>query len=497
MAGHVFLVHGDLKKLACDSWLVPSGDLPRPGPHWRDAVANSGPDGTPRSWAERQSRVIHWDPLKSGDPRPWVVCTINYEGAAAAEFVRPAVEYLRIATAELGTKRPSRRTYPLLALPVIGAGRGGGKDQAGAIVQQLLPVLYDFTQEHPVDIALVMQDPAQYAAAQSARTRLKGENAWPTLPAPIRDSIDDLARRANRQELVLFLGAGVSKAAGLPTWKELLNSLGGEKLASDREFVDLSELDKARVIQGRLDGDRAFRKEVAKLLRASRYSLAHGFLAALPTREVVTTNYDTLFEMASAAINRPVDVLPYDQISGNRWLLKLHGCVSKPDQIVLTREDYLRYDVQKGALAGLVQGLLITRHMLFVGFSMNDDNFHRIADEVRRAVQREPFGTCLSVAENRLLQEVWEKDLRWVGLGSLPESARMLEIVLDRLAAKTVVSAHHLFDKNYEATLSDADKELRNRLTLLRDLVSSTSEENRQNAAWAEVEKLLERLGLR
>src|SRR5689334_24897710 len=99
--------------------------------------------------------------------------------------------------------------------------------------------------------------------------------------------------------------------------------------------------------------------------------------------------------------------------------------------------------------------------MLFVGFSLNDDNFHRIADAVRRAVRREPFGTSLSVAGNKLLRQSWAKDLDWVEFGEAPRSARLLEIFLDRLAAGTVAAADHLFDRKYEAILSEADRTLR------------------------------------
>lgn len=44
------------------------------------------------------------------------------------------------------------------------------------------------------------------------------------------------------------------------------------------------------------------------------------------------------------------------------------------------QQDYMRYQTRRSALSGIVQGLLITRHMLFIGFSLRDDNFHRIAD---------------------------------------------------------------------------------------------------------------------
>lgn len=40
----------------------------------------------------------------------------------------------------------------------------------------------------------------------------------------------------------------------------------------------------------------------------------------------------------------------------------------------------MRYSTNRSALSGIVQSLLITRHMLFVGFSLKDDNFHRIID---------------------------------------------------------------------------------------------------------------------
>lgn len=56
----------------------------------------------------------------------------------------------------------------------------------------------------------------------------------------------------------------------------------------------------------------------------------------------------------------------------------------------------MRYQTRRSALSGIVQSLLITRHMLFVGFSLRDDNFHRIVDEVRRSVQEQDVGSSPS-----------------------------------------------------------------------------------------------------
>ena len=495
MPGHVFLVHGDLTKLSCDAWLVPSGTRPGPGTVWRHAASQTPPPGTPSRWSQAQGLVLSWEPLHPGGPRSWVVCTFNHPDALPDEFVEAARQFLAVAAGSLGTPR-DRRACPLLAMPVVGTGHAGGAEQAGRIVRHLLPALYEFTRDRLIDVALVMKDPAQYAAAQAVRSEAPVEAAWPELDDPLLARVDDLADRAFRQELVLFLGAGVSQSAGLPSWDDLLRDLAGKDLADDADFKVLGALDRARVVQRRLPGDGHLGKAVADRIRAEHYSLAHGLLAALPVQEVVTTNYDTLFEAASKAVARPVDVLPYGQAGGGRrWLLKLHGCVSRPQDIVLTREDYLRYDADRAALAGLVQGLLITRHMLFVGFSLGDDNFHRIADAVRRAVRREPFGTSLSVAGNRLLREVWARDLDWVELGDLPGSARLLEIFLDRLAARTVATADHLFDPKYAATLSASEASLRDELARLEGFVAGVPQAERRGAAWVEVERLLNRLG--
>ncbi len=495
MPGHVFLVHGDLTQLACDAWLVPSGSYPRPGSIWQHAVSPIPPPGNPDHWARAPGRIVPWEPKEAGWPRPWVVLTAHWAEATADQFVEPAKQFLATAAASPGPPRGGR-ALPLLALPVVGAGHAGGAPQAGQIVRALLPALYDFTRANPIDVALVMKEPAQYAAAQAVRSELDVRVAWPELPDALIATADGLAYRASRQELVLFLGAGVSQSAGLPSWDGLLERLAGKDLAADPDFRQLGALDQARVVQRRLPTGYSLGEAVAAALPCQHYSLAHGLLASLPVLEVVTTNYDSLFEAASRAIDRPVDVLPYELTGGGRrWLLKLHGCTSRPGDIVLTREDYLRFDAGRAALAGLVQGLLLTRHMLFVGFSLADDNFHRIADAVRRVVKKGPFGTSLSVAGNRQLREIWSENLDWVELGDLPGSARLLEIFLDRLAARTVATADHLFDPKYAAILSPAEVRLRDELARLWDFVAAIPPEERKAAAWVEVERLLARLG--
>src|SRR5438067_671910 len=74
------------------------------------------------------------------------------------------------------------RARPLLALPVVGTGRGGAAERAGEVVQELLPRLRDFAaRTYPggreFDVALVCLDAATHAAAQAERVRRAD---WPT-----------------------------------------------------------------------------------------------------------------------------------------------------------------------------------------------------------------------------------------------------------------------------------------------------------------------------
>ena len=47
-------------------------------------------------------------------------------------------------------------------------------------------------------------------------------------------------------------------------------------------------------------------------------------------------------------------------------LIKMHGCVTEPDSIVITREDYMRYADNNGALRGLLSEMLMQRELVWV-----------------------------------------------------------------------------------------------------------------------------------
>jgi hypothetical protein len=474
--GHVFVVGGDLLKVHCSARLIPTSLNGQIMPYWREATGKKWRvlpadregmfSGGRRSVALDEVLDLHGvrgpeHPVSVRDGEYWLTDIISgapdddvgpagLEGDGFHDFVvRAALAGLRAFVAAAATSpcpRPlASRERPLLAVPVVGSGKSGGARVTGFILKALLDELEVLSLRHGVDLVLVCRDPAHLAAAQALRRR-EPRRWFGDLPQTLRERAFDLGQRAARGDLVLFLGAGVSVGAGLPDWKGLLAELAamvgmGTELLGTLDPYDTATLLEVGFRKKGGGDDQGMRQTLAARFQAPQVSLVHAILAGVPTSEVVTTNYDDLYEKACAAAGQDLQVLPWDRPTpGGRFLLKLHGCVTRPDEIVLTRRDYLRFADRKAALSGIVQALLITRHMLFVGFSTDDANFHQIADAVRKALgdrapDAERLGTVLDLYDHPARRLLWEGDLDWVGVGQAGESAalaaRRVEIVLD------------------------------------------------------------------
>jgi hypothetical protein len=436
-----------------------------------------------------------------------------------------------------------RRLCPLLGLPVVGAGAGGGAQRAGELVKDLLPFLDEFVRVRDIDVAIVDRNIVTHAAAQAERARRfqeQGRSGAEGLREDLRVVAKDLAKKALSGRLALFLGAGLSMAAGLPGWYSLLGRLGRRAGMSDTELRGLfcleNLLDQATYLERRLAGATTIGAAIKGLFDPlQHYALGHALLAALPVHEVITTNYDRLFDNAWGLVDgEGISILP-GQIRPDtrRWLLKMHGCVSDPDRIVLTRASYLRYDENLPGLAGIVQAFLITRHMLFVGFSLTDDNFHRLIDDVQRirdiARAEGELGTVLMLFPDPVREVLWQRDLRLVSMVSreeidaatqevraksapplsdqeareraeeqlTPEAARRLEVLLDQVAFLARGSNHLLEGQRFEAVLTEGEKQLSKALQEFVLQLNAVEVRNsvRETAAWPEVERMLINLG--
>src|SRR5262245_51553033 len=318
MVGHVFIVRGALSSFACDAWLMPCDSRAKPR-------ASFFPQGyKPRAgdpFIEPGPRTKRFEDWPNCWPQPWLTHVGGFKKSPVAWYMEAVREFLKKAGQEVSPSGYSpryRRARPLLAMPVIGTGAGGAAERAGEVMQALLPILDDFIQTHDIDVAVVERDTVKHTAAQAERARRFQEqgNCWAEeLREDLRREAQCLAKKALSGRLALFLGAGLSMAAGLPSWSDLLKELGQRAGMSEAELEGLfsleNYLDQATYLERRLVSTTigAAIRDIFDPLQA--YALGHALLATLPVHEVITTNYDQLFDNAWSLVDdNGVSILP-------------------------------------------------------------------------------------------------------------------------------------------------------------------------------------------
>lgn len=455
--GHVFLIHGRVESVVHDYALIPTSSSFGIRGYWKPVLGATPEEWKPRGWPRGGQAKA------SGRDDVWFVNVGGRYSAGAQVIIERAALALReIAAVRDVSDDPGRRT--IVAVPVLGIAGGGLNHERGEVVRLLLLAMGDAARELGLDIAIVTPDASVYAAAQHLRRRTL---AWP-LPARQQRAAERIGTLARQGELALFMGAGISIPAGLPTWSGLLGQLGalhGKELGPG--FAGLSALDQAQYLQTKVPD---FGGEVAKIVAAVRVpALGHAMLASLRCREAVTTNYDRLYEKAvrmQRGKGQVARVMPWDRPrAGKQWILKLHGDAQFPASIRLTREHFVSFDSETRPAGALLQSLLMTRHVLFVGASLNDDNVVRLAYEVdsyrRLHGLKGTVGTLLDVDNDTVRQELWQTQLTWLRMSGrdIAARSRTLEIFLDAVAAHASSDSSWLLDDRFTGLL-DIDREL-------------------------------------
>jgi hypothetical protein len=91
---------------------------------------------------------------------------------------------------------------------------------------------------------------------------------------------------------------------------------------------------------------------------------------------IVTTNYDKLVE----------NIFEFNPLIGNNILLsnpygsvyKIHGCISNPEKIIITEDDYQDFIEKYELIRAQLLSLFIHNPIIFIGYSISDENIKNI-----------------------------------------------------------------------------------------------------------------------
>ena len=442
--GHVFVVGSRLERFRWDVAIIPtSGSFGVRG-YWHAAIGSDGAPHKPDGWT---SGSTGRSPI---DSRIWF---IDVTGDVDELGDRLSTLFEAIAS---DLPEPGKNgLLPRVAIPVLGVGGGGHDRERGKVIRMLVTAARHAASNGQFDVVISAINASDHSAIQAYRRSLPTGTS-----KEFEASAHQLADSARSGHLALFIGAGVSVPAGLPSWSALLEQLSGDDTEAILSLED--PLDQGEMLRKKLGDELGVR--VADITDAGGgHALSHALLASLPCREAVTTNFDECFESAldERRSEGATPVLPrHVPVGDERWLLKLHGSRTDPSSIVLSRRDFVRYQAKWGPSGAILQSLLMTRHVLVVGASFKDSNLLRLVHEVAEYREsngvKSVMGTVVTLfaepARARLLKEEFDylsmvddqyDDAR------LPEAGRELEIFLDLLAMYAAAEAPHLLDRRY------------------------------------------------
>lgn len=245
--------------------------------------------------------------------------------------------------------------------------------------------------------------------------------------------IEEMKKSLENKKLVIFVGAGVSKNSGIPTWGQMVRTFAEQldypvKRLSTDEYIRIPQY-----YYGVDDSDS--HKNYYDLLRkviqpAAKPNILNELIAEIKPKHIVTTNYDKLMDMVVkdyAIIRQDKDLL---RAEANHYLIKMHGDIDNVEDIVFKEADYLQYSETHRLMETFLKSLLIDHVFLFVGYSLNDYNLNTftswidfIAQEmnVKKEMHKNFFLSSSNHAGREYLRKYYEdKGLQVIDIYDLP-----------------------------------------------------------------------------
>jgi len=216
----------------------------------------------------------------------------------------------------------------------------------------------------------------------------------PSIPTQLADSLKN-------HRCILFVGSGMSVAAGYPSWNQLVTQLVTEVAGAFPEEADSLKnyaatskdpLMIAEFVRSKLGVQRygtLLRHLFDKQLQPQ---LAHQLIAKTNYRAVITSNYDKLIETAitfgrgwfpTVFTSESVSSLGSVLYEGQFFVYKLHGDVAAAESIVLTSQDYDRLILRYPHVRSFLQAIFLNYVVLFVGYSLYDPDFQLVLKELQ------------------------------------------------------------------------------------------------------------------
>jgi hypothetical protein len=210
-----------------------------------------------------------------------------------------------------------------------------------------------------------------------------------------------LVEAIRNNQAILFVGAGVSRHVGLPSWDELIEQIAlrldynpeiFRRQGSNLELAEYYEITKTSLGSLRSWMDRTWHQDEAKV----DSSKVHQAIVDLKFPIIYTTNYDRWLEIVFNRRGEPfvkiANVGDFATIRDNvTQIIKLHGDFEDDRSLVLTEASYFERLAFESPLDIKLRSDSIGKTILFVGYGLSDINIRYLLYKLYRLWEQSPF----------------------------------------------------------------------------------------------------------
>ena len=202
--------------------------------------------------------------------------------------------------------------------------------------------------------------------------------------------MNSLIEQIRKERVVLFLGSGFSLKAGASSASAICEALKSKLTKEEQDSLNGNQLDYvSNEFEQMRDRDTLIQTLKEAFTFTPKDLCNQVALTQIPHfQTIITTNYDTLLEDTygndCVVVRSAQDCtdLPNDKVR----IYKIHGDFSNTDNLIVTKNDYRKYFAESSdnSLWRLVQSLLLTKDVLFIGYSLEDDNVFTILESIQK-----------------------------------------------------------------------------------------------------------------
>lgn len=144
---------------------------------------------------------------------------------------------------------------------------------------------------------------------------------------------------------------------------------------------------------------------------------------------VITTNYDTVVEQIFSDFEVMVgqDNMLLSNMSSIFEIFKIHGSIKSPNSIIITQEDYARFEDKLKYLSAKLLTIFVEHPIIFIGYGMGDLNILKILGEISQCLDIQQ----IQKIKNKFIFITRSKDKREYAITKEIKGLQMVELVLE------------------------------------------------------------------